>query len=249
MLEIFICEDDQRQRNQLEKEIEKFIFMEDIEAKLSVVTQNPQDILTYLQKAPKTSGLYFLDIDLGCKETGIDLAVEIKKIDIFAKFVFITTHGEMMHLTFFHHLEAMDYINKGPIFDDVIRRAIFCVKEAYNRYLKEQAPDNHDKIFKIKRGSNIKVFQMEDILYFTSNGPRMMELVTKNGVYHFSGAMKDIEKESKRFVRIHNSYLVNANNIKQIDKKNKEIEMMNGITCYASVRGLKKLEHEMKALK
>ena len=245
MFKIFICEDDQRQRSQLAKEIEKCIFMEDFEAEIAMVTEKPQNILTYLQDNPKTSGLYFLDIDLGCEKTGIDLAVEIRTLDTTSKIVFITTHGEMMHLTFFHHLEAMDYIVKGLDFEDVIRRATLCLKEAYERYLTENALPNQHALFKVKIAGKVHVYQMNDIMYFTSVGSRKLALHLKDGEIEFSGFMKDVEDKSRHFIRVHTSFLVNILNIDYIDKKEREIVMINGEKCFVSVRGLRLLERAM----
>jgi len=248
MLEIFICEDDERQRSQLKEKIEKYILMEDIEVKLALATGKPQEIVTYLKENPKTTGLYFLDIDLGCDTNGIDLAIEIRKLDLTGKIVFITTHGEMMHLTFFHHIEAMDYIVKGPEFEDVARRATICVKEAYGRYLTEQELPSQNTLFKVKIAGKVHIYQIEDIMFFTSIASRKLALHLKNGQVEFSGFMKDIENASNHFVRVHTSYTVNVLNIKHIDNKNRMIEMNNGEKCFASVRGLKLLKRVMTEL-
>jgi two-component system response regulator AgrA len=41
-----------------------------------------------------------------------------------------------------------------------------------------------------------------------------------------------------RFYRCHNSFVVNKDNIAEVDTKNREIRMINGETCYASSRFL-----------
>jgi len=248
MLEIFICEDDQRQRTELEKIIEKYIFMEDLEMKLALSTKNPQEILDYLKANPKTIGLYFLDIDLGCEITGIDLAIEIRKLDVSGKIVFITTHGEMMHLTFFHHIEAMDYILKGQAFEDAKGRVISCLKNAYQRYVEEQALPNKGSLFKVKIAGKTHIHRLEDVMFFTSVASHKLALHLRESKIEFSGSMKEIENYSTHFARVHTSFTVNVLNIKQIDKKNREIEMVNGEKCFASVRGMQLLKRVMKNL-
>lgn len=248
MLEVFICEDDQRQRLDLEKIIQKYIFMENLEMKLTLSTKEPKEVLNYLKDNPKTIGLYFLDIDLGCAMTGIDLAIEIRKLDVLGKIVFITTHGEMMHLTFFHHIEAMDYILKGQVFEDTTRRVISCLKGAYDRYLTEQSLPTQASLFKVKIAGKTHVYQLEDVIFFTSIGSHKLALHLKDSKIEFSGSMKEVESYSTHFVRIHTSYTINILNIKNIANKQREITMINGEKCFASVRGMQLLKRVMKNL-
>ena len=54
--------------------------------------------------------------------------------------------------------------------------------------------------------------------------------------------MKDIEEKlDSRFCRCHNSFLINKDKIKEIDKKNRVVYMINNEECFVSIRGIKKL--------
>lgn len=127
MVDIFICEDDPQQRESLEKLIENYVLIEDLDMKLTLSTAEPQAILNHLHENPKTVGLYFLDIDLQKEMTGIALGKEIRNHDVSGKIVFITTHGELMSLTFTYLIEAMDYIVKGTAFEDIKRKVTQCL--------------------------------------------------------------------------------------------------------------------------
>ena len=91
MLEIFICEDNLAQRTSLEQLIQQTILLNNWEMTLRLNTENPLEILTYLEEYPQTQGVYFLDIDLNTEMNGIQLGAEIRNRNPHGKIIFITT--------------------------------------------------------------------------------------------------------------------------------------------------------------
>jgi len=248
MLHVFICKDDQEQRERLEEVINNYIFIEELAMKVILSTGNPQNILDYLEAHPETVGLYFLDIELQHEMTGIMLGRKIRERDFSGKIVFITIHGELMYLTFFYQLEAMDYIVKGQDFEDIKRRVLSCIQTAYRRCLTERK--SLERFFKVKIGSTTKMLSFDEIMFFTtSNKPHKLTLHLRNSQLGFVSSMKEIEDYSHEFVRIHTSYIVNANNIDTIDRHKRELVMKNGEKCLISVRGLKELDKRTIRLK
>ncbi|MNP38101.1 accessory protein regulator protein A [compost metagenome] len=54
--------------------------------------------------------------------------------------------------------------------------------------------------------------------------------------------MKDVEEKlDSRFYRCHKSYIVNKDNIEEIDVKKRIIYMKNGEECLVSIRHMKNL--------
>ncbi|MDE6608437.1 MAG: response regulator, partial [Lachnospiraceae bacterium] len=80
MLKIYICEDIEVQRNQMQQVIENIILMEELDMELCCVSENPHKILEKVKES-EAVGIYFLDIDLGADMTGLTLAQEIRKYD------------------------------------------------------------------------------------------------------------------------------------------------------------------------
>lgn len=107
MLSIFVCEDNNEQREKFTKIIQNLILIENFDMELKLSTSKPDDILDYLAEND-VSGLYFLDIDLKSSINGIELASMIRQYDPRGFIVFITTHSEMSYLTFIYKVEAMD---------------------------------------------------------------------------------------------------------------------------------------------
>ena len=239
MLKIFICEDNLKEQEKLKKIIENVIIIENYDMELKLVTNNPYQVLEEIQLNPG-SGIYFLDVDLGCDINGIELGEKIRKYDPRGFIIFITTHSEMSYLTFIHKVEAMDYIIKDDV-QNISKRIQDCIENAHAKYT--AISNDLQKIFSIKVDDKIINIKYEDILFFeTSPTVHKVILHSKNRIIEFYSKMKDLEKSlDDSFCRCHSSYIVNKNNIKEIDKKKRVIYMRNDDTCFASVRGLRNL--------
>lgn len=235
MLEIFVCEDDPEQRKRLNSYIENYIMMENLDMKLVISTGRSQEIIDYLQNNNVT-GLYFLDVDLQEEKSGIALGAEIRQYDSLGAIVFVTTHSELTYLTFTYKVEAMDYITKDN-FTDIRQRVIECIDTANTRYLQNKY--NNIKKFQTKSGDKMISVDYNDILFFETS-PQLHKIIlhAKNRQVEFYGKLKDILEMDSRFYRCHNSFVVNKDNIAEVDTKNREIRMINGETCYASSRFL-----------
>ena len=239
MLSVFICEDIKSQRSQLEKYISNYIMMEELDMELVLSTDNPYGILEYLKSNTNTKGLYFLDVDLKSDITGIGLASEIRELDVLGKIVFVTTHGELTYLTFVYKVEAMDYIIKDTP-ENICKRVQECLDVANKRHLSDQ--NSEKKLFKIKTGSSIRGIDYSDIMFFESgSAPHKVILHMHNSQIEFYHTINELENIGDEFYRCHKSFVVNKNNIQNINKSEKIIEMVNGECCLISSRAMKGL--------
>lgn len=239
MLKIFICEDNKVQRQKFESIIENIIIIENYDMDLQLSTEDPSEIIDYL-KSINTSGLYFLDIDLHSDINGLQLAEKIREYDPRGFIVFITTHAEMSYLTFLYKVEAMDYIIKDN-YNNIKQRIDECIKNAYSKY-KSKTSDLH-KVFSIKVDDKIINIDLDEIIFFeTSSTIHKVILHSKNRQVEFYSTMKEVEDMlSDKFSRCHNSFIINKDKIKEIDKKNRIVYMTNGEECLISTRGIKKI--------
>ncbi|WP_454055177.1 LytR/AlgR family response regulator transcription factor [Clostridium sp. Marseille-Q7071] len=241
MLNLFICEDNIEQREKFVKIIQDIILIENFDMKLVLSTEDPNQILNHISRS-NVCGLYFLDIDLKLDINGIELASEIRKYDPRGFIVFITTHSEMSYLTFLYKVEAMDYIIKNN-YDDIREKFHQCVIDANTKYSAKTT--DIQKIFSIKVNDKIINIELNKILFFeTSSTIHKIIVHAIDRRVEFYGKMKDIEQKlDSNFYRCHKSYIVNKNNIKEIDIKNKRIYMVNEEECEISTRLLKGLKN------
>lgn len=240
MLKIYICEDIEVQRDKIQQVVENIVLMEDLDMELSCVSDDPHRILEKV-KATEEVGIYFLDIELGADMTGLTLAQEIRKYDPRGFIVFITTHSEMSYMTFIYKLEALDFILKDAP-EELGKRVCECILKANQRFasVKNKVQAN----FSVKVNEKVFTVDYDEILFFeTSPNVHKIILHCKNRQMEFLGKIKEIEKEvDERFYRCHRSFLVNKDNIREIDFQKRVIYMVNGDECLISSRLMKGLK-------
>lgn len=246
MLEIFVCEDDDKQREDIVKIIKDYVWMHDYDIAIELASSDPRELISHIfEKQEDFTGLYFLDIELDSDINGIALASKIRQSDPSAKIVFITTHIELMSLTFDYKVEAMGFITKDN--NKMKEQIIDCISVAVERYLNTKK-DTEDYII-VKRGlSSIKLNVSEIQFIETSEISHQLLINMKNRQVSFYGKISEIEKLNPNFYRCHQSYVVNIKNIDRIEKSNREVYMSDGNKCYASVRYLRGLLSKLEKL-
>lgn len=245
MLKIFICEDNDIQRREIESYIKNHILIEELDMVVKKSTSDPYQLLDYLENHPCDRGIYFLDVDLKSEINGIQVGAKIREKDIFGKIVFITTHSELLALTFKYKVEALDYILK----DDELVQIREKIAEALNQANKhlQQGAISEDSYIRLKVGNQIRVFDIKDVMFFeTSPTPHKLILHSKTGTVEFYGKINEVPNLSPFLIKAHKSYVVNYKNITLIDKKKREITMINGETCLLSFRQFRQLENTIK---
>ena len=248
MLSVFICEDDDKQREKIESYVKNYIMIENLDMELVLSTADPSKLLDYVKANRVLVGLYFLDVDLQQKIKGMTLAAEIRKIDDLGKIVFVTTHGEMSYLTFTYKIEAMDYIIKDYP-EEIQHRIQSCLQVAYERYQNDRS--GKKKLYQVRFGDSVRSINIDDIIFFeAAPAAHRVILHLENGELEFYESIKNLERISSDFYRCHKSYLINKNHVVEIDRANRLVKMSNGQDCLVSVRamgGLVKLKKSVRA--
>ena len=240
MLKIYLCEDIEIQRDRMQQVIENTVLIEELDMELSCVSEDPYKILEAVKETEEV-GIYFLDIALGSDMTGLTLAQEIRKYDPRGFIIFVTTHSEMSYMTFIYKLEALDFILKDNP-EEMEKRIHDCILKANQRFV--SAKNKVQANFSVKVNEKVFTVDYDDILFFeTSPNVHKIILHCKNRQMEFLGKIKEIEKEvDGRFYRCHRSFLVNKDNIREIDFQNRVIYMVNGDECLLSCRMMKGLK-------
>jgi two-component system, LytTR family, response regulator AgrA len=240
MLAIIVCEDDLIQLQRMKQVIEKYIMIEEIDAQMVLATDDPQKVIDYSHNHPIQQRLYFLDVDLQHELTGITLASEIRKVDNLGKIVFITTQGSLSYLTFTYKVEALDYIIKERI-EDTDQRIRESIVLAIHRY--EMEDMNHKRHFKVTVGDTIRSIAYEDILFFeSSHTPHKIILYTIDRELEFYGSVKDLENLEEGLFRCHKSFVVNINQIREVNKSERILFLEDGSKIPVAIRALKRLK-------
>ncbi|GAB2547652.1 LytTR family transcriptional regulator DNA-binding domain-containing protein [Gracilibacillus alcaliphilus] len=241
MLEVFICEDEKQQRERLTNFIQTYIESASLDMAIAVSTDNPKDIIEYLQEN-QVKGIYFLDVYLQTETEGIELAAKIREYDQQGALVFITTHPELMALTFTYKVEAMDYITKGD-FQHVKKKVKECLELAHQRLQTKRT----QPVFSVRNKGKVIIEEYQNIMFFeTSPNKHRIILHAANRQVEFYGKLKKIEPLHKCLCRCHRAYVVNVHNIAEINVITGEILMKNNEICFVSHRAMKKLLRALK---
>lgn len=240
MLDIVICEDNSKQR----KEIENIIMDEMTNLKhktnIALSTNSPEEVIKYLENSNDKTLIYFLDVELGAKINGIELGKLIRKYDPKGYIIFVTSHSELTLLTFQYKVQALDYLIKGD-YEYMKNRIIECIEEAHRDYKNIKLLER--TVFQANFGSRVINFNFDDILFFeTTDTDHKIRIHTCEEQLEFYGTMREIEKRLPLyFYKPHRSYIINSKKIKLIDKDKLMIYMINNETCYIASRFLKEL--------
>lgn len=239
MLDIFVCEDNAAQRRTVINIIQNTVLIEELDMQLTLDTGDPYMLLKKI-KTSQNTGIYFLDIDLNSSMNGMKLAQQIRLYDPRGFIIFITAHSELSYMTFQYRVEAMDFVLKdNPAEAKVKLRE--CLLNAMERHTL-QTNKTH-KVYTLEIGGRKISVDYEDILFFeTSGNIHKVILHAKDRQIEFPSSLKGLtDVLDSNFVRCHRAFLVNKNNIKEVDTKNRIIHFANGETCLMSTRMMKGL--------
>lgn len=237
MLSIFVCEDHDAQRQTIVRIIQNTILMEELDMQLVLDAGDPYMLLDQV-KTSQNTGIYFLDIDLNSDMNGMKLAQQIRLFDPRGFIIFITAHSELSYMTFQYRVEAMDFVLKDNLAEAKVKIRE-CLLNAMERYTLQT--NKIHKVYTMELGGRKVSVDYDEIFFFeTSRNIHKVILHAKDRQIEFYGAIKELTSIlDDNFVRCHRSFLVNKNNIKEVDAKNRIIYFNNGETCLMSTRMMK----------
>lgn len=234
MIQIYICEDNQKQLELLTKYVNNTLTFHTLNQRLTCAVTDPHVLLAEV-KSSKETGLYFLDIDLNCDMNGLELAQKIRTYDPRGYIVFITTHSEMAAVTFSYKVEAMDFILKDEP-DNICHRIYHCMTAAADREKTLQGQKNN--LITLKVGQFIIPLNQSDIVFIQSDtAPHRLIIHTNHGIQQITASFKELESLlDSRFFRCHHSILLNLDHVVHYDVKKRIVWMDNQENCPVSVR-------------
>lgn len=199
MLRIALCDDEENARDALRIQLEK--WMDESEDEIVYEFSNGHTCVNWLTAHPGEVDLLFLDVEMG-KENGMDAAKKIRTVNRNLLIVFVTGYTDYVFDGY--QVNALDYLVK-PVSPEKLKEVLLRAKELLT--------PPADRFFVLKNADGAYRLPWDDILYFYSDR-RYIHLVTAVKTYTFYGKLNDIEKQvRKNFVRIHQRYLVNSDNV------------------------------------
>ena len=241
MIGIYLCDDEDAVRHQIQTALEWKIFVENYDMKVVCSAAGARELLDAVEDEKR--GIYFLDVELKDGEwDGFRLGQELRRRDPHGTLVYITSYGDLAWRTFQYHLEAFDYIVKEP--ERIGSSVSQCLGEIHTRLLEERR--DPAEMFTMRSGETVHHIPLRDILFFeTAAIPHHVLLHTSNSRMDFLGSLNELElKLGDRFIRTHRAYLVAADKIEAVDLKHNKL-WAGGHECLLSRAGKALLREKM----
>lgn len=206
MLRIAVCDDDTKFAGGLETIIVQEAGIMGVRTETEVFSDG-ETLLEEFERGTRYD-LIFLDINMK-RLDGISTARFIRRVDRMVLIIFIS--GCEQHLKELFEVEPFRFLSK-PLDKARFQRYFL---DAVCRIREEDAYYQ----FSFKKG--IRKVALRDILYFESRN-RVIHIFLNDGTEEqFYGKLNDVEKQleenSQRFLRIHQSFLVNYSYIKKTE--------------------------------
>jgi two-component system response regulator AgrA len=238
---IYLCDDDDAVRHQIQSALEWKILVENYDMKVLCSASHAQELLSTVENGRR--GIYFLDVELRDEDwDGFRLGQELRRRDPHGTLVYITSYGDLAWRTFQCHLEAFDYIVKGS--DPVGPPAARCLEEIHARLLDER--QDPAETLTLRAGASVRHVPLSEILFFeTAPVSHHVLLHTANSRMDFLGSLNELEGQlGSRFIRTHRAYLVALNRIDAVDWKHSKL-WVGGHECLLSRAGKAALREKM----
>lgn len=205
MLRIAVCDDDRRFAGQLED----MVAQEAMRMGLGVETEVYSDgdaLVDDIGKGYRYE-IIFLDIEME-RGNGISAARSIRKMDRTVLLIYVSGYEQYLKELF--EVEPFRFLLK-PV-----------DTEKFCRYFREACEriGETDEFYQFTFNRNIRRVALRDIVFFESRNRQVIIVLDDGSEEYFYGKLNNVEKEleggSHRFMRIHQSYLVNYSYIKKM---------------------------------
>lgn len=210
MLSFVLCDDNKSNSDRLLKMLDSIFIQYNIDAKVTFSSASPHEILTYTKS--NTVDVLFLDIDLKCEISGIDLANMIREFNKNIYIIFTSAHLEYILIAY--KCKTFDFIPK-PICLERITETVLRLMDDIN--------DTTDKNFFIRLDNKNTIINQDNIQFIKKEGMKLIFHTNTRTYETYNSFNKISDKLPSNFIRCHKSYIANINKISDINTNSNEI--------------------------
>lgn len=174
--------------------------------------------------------VYILDIELGDKVSGINVAKLIRDVDYESEIIFITNHDGMFESTHKSVYEVFDFIVKFHDFDKHFKKAIKAILKR-----------NFDNKMFIYKANNIELSIYYKAILYIYTEDRKLVIVTPTNKYMVNLTLKEIfPMLDKRFKQCYRSCIMNTDRVHEKNYKDGYFMTDTGESVYMLSKKYKK---------
>lgn len=192
---------------------------------------NSEDAIHVIRQ--QNPDILVMDIDIKGKLNGIEVAEQVSVLQI--PIVFVTGHNEQKYYDLAKQVQPVAYLVK-PFnkftFQSALENAVIGLSKNENLHSPESKKDASEewigevwlkKSFFIKRNNLLQKVKIEDIHYIQSDGNYCDIITNKKFAVKTSLVQLLRRLPANQFVRIHKSYIIQADLIENIDMTSNEV--------------------------
>lgn len=215
MLNFVICDDSSPILTRFSKMLEAIFINHNIDANIGLATTNLSDLLNYIKN--NTIDVLILDINLKADVSGCDIAEMVRKKNKSVYIIFYTGHLEYALLAYKY--KTFDYLCK-PITQERLEETIL-------RLLEDMKVSSSNFI----TINSKTVINEKDINYIRKDGMKLVFCTFEHDYSAYSSFSKISSCLPDNFVRCHKSFIININNVAEVDVKNNSVLFNNNDFC------------------
>jgi len=218
MVNIVLCDDNQKDRKNIIEIVKEFMNKNKIEFDIYEFEDYNKKFNEILErKLP--SKIYLLDIETP-SASGIDIARKIRSKDVDSIIIFLTAHEELGNIILKNELMFLSFINK---FDNFKLRLNNSLKKSLSLL-------KHKRMIKFTDRNIVYTINIDDILYLTKESfERKTIIKTDYAEFKVSKTLYElVQMLDDRFIQTHRSCFINNDRKVSIDRTNRIILFDNG---------------------
>ena len=216
MLNFVICDDNLNILDKFSKILENIFMKHNYDAKIGLETNNTDELLDYIDD--NKTDVLILDINLKSNKTGLEIASKVREKYKDTYIIFTTAHLEYAMMAY--KFKTFDYLAK-PVTYDRLEETVVRLFEDVNGLPKKY----------IKIDNKKTIIDESDVLYIKRDGMKLIFHTKSRDYETYSSFNKIQDSLPDNFIRAHKSYIVNINNIVNLDPVANVIYFDNNSTC------------------
>lgn len=231
MLNFVICDDNLNILDKFSKILENIFIKHGYDAQIGLKTSDVDELLNYIDE--NKTDVLILDINLKSNKSGLEIAAKVRESNKDTYFIFTTAHLEYAMMAY--KFKTFDYIAK-PVTSDRLEETVIRLFEDINGLPKKY----------IKIDNKKTIIEESEVLYIKRDGMKLIFHTRHRDYETYSSFNKIQDFLPSNFMRVHKSFIVNVNNIVNLDPVSNIIYFDNGSTCDIGPKYKKDLMEEVK---
>ena len=208
MIKFALCDDNNQLLSKLKELLETIFFRNNLDAGIVLTTDTASQLVSFINK--NEVDVLFLDIDLNSKVNGIEIAKQIRQNNKSMYIIFLTGHFEYIVSAF--ECKTFDFIQKPFSLTKIEGTVLRLFEDIYA---------NNQKF--IRLANSRKLVNQNLINYIEKDGMKTIYYLGSSAIKSYGSFNKISKALPTNFVRCHKSFIVNINNISNVDLTNNTI--------------------------